>query len=109
MARIRFITIEELLEMQENKENFKLVEVLSEESFKEGHIPEAISIPLDNLKEAANDKFKKTDKIVVYCASYHCHASTKAAKMLLELGYNNTVDFKAGKQGWTDAGLELET
>jgi len=28
--------------------------------------------------------------------------------MLLDMGYNKTVDFKASKKGWTDAGLELE-
>jgi rhodanese-related sulfurtransferase len=26
---------------------------------------------------------------------------------LLEMGYTNVLDYKAGKQGWTSAGLEL--
>ena len=35
MERIRLVSIEQLLEMKENKDNFKLVEVLGEESYKQ--------------------------------------------------------------------------
>ena len=108
MAKVKFVPIESLLEMQENNEDFKLVEVLKEQSYKEGHIPGAINIPVDNLKDEAPKQLKKTDKIIVYCASYQCHASTNAAKTLLARGYNDTVDFKGGKKTWVDAGFELE-
>ena len=108
MAKIKFITVEELLEMIENKEDFKLVEVLRENSYKEGHIPGAINIPVENLKAEAQKHFQKTDKIIVYCASYQCHASTNAARLLLEMGYKNVMDFKGGKKTWVDAGFEPE-
>lgn len=107
MAKIRFITIEQLLEMMGNKEKFKLVEVLGNESYKDGHIPGAISIPLESLSDAEK-QLKKTDKIVVYCASYSCHASTKAAEMLVRMGFKNVLDFKGGKKLWVGSGLELE-
>ena len=107
MAKIKLIPIEQLLEMQENKENFRLIEVLSEESYKEGHIPGAINIPVDKLKGEPGKKFKKTDKIIVYCASYGCHASTNAARILLGMGCKNVLDFKAGKKGWVDGELEM--
>ncbi len=108
MKRIKFISIEQLLEMIENKDEFKLVEVLSEDSYKEGHLPNAVNLPLDNLKDLADKHLKMTDTIVVYCANYHCHASTKAAELLLEMGYNKVFDFKGSKKAWVDAGLELE-
>ncbi len=108
MAKIKFITIEQLLEMMENDEKFKLVEVLHEENFNGGHIPGAINLPLDRLSSLAEKHLKKTDMIVVYCASYACHASTKADNILLDMGYKNVLDFKAGKKGWVDAGLEFE-
>ena len=108
MKRIKFITIDQLLEMIENKDKFKLVEVLSEQSFKQGHLPDAINLPMDRLKELAGKYLKKTDAIVVYCASYTCHASTNAAKMLLSMGYNKVFDFKGSKKAWVDAGFELE-
>jgi len=108
MDKIKFIAIEQLLEMMENKEQFKLVEVLSPESYKEGHIPGAINLPFDKVNELAPKHLKKTDAIIVYCANYHCQASTKATRALLDIGYLHTVDFKAGKQGWENAGLDLE-
>jgi len=108
MRKLRFITMENLLEMLENKAPFKLVEVLAKEEYDKGHIPRAISIPLDELETRAKQKLKKTDTVVVYCASYACHASTKAARRLLDLGYQHVLDFKGGKRWWQHAGLELE-
>ena len=108
MAKIKFITIEQLLEMMTNNQKFKLVEVLDEENFKSGHIPGAINLPIDKLKNLAPKHLKKTDTIVVYCASYACHASTGAAEILLKMGYNKTLDFKGSKKLWVDSGLELE-
>jgi rhodanese-related sulfurtransferase len=107
MRKIKLITMEDLLEMFENKERFKLVEVLAKEQYDKGHIPGAISIPLDELETLAKQKLKKTDTVVVYCASYACHASTKAARRLLDLGYQHILDFKGGKRWWQHAGLEL--
>lgn len=108
MSKLKFTTMETLLEMLENKEKFKLVEVLAKEEYDKGHIPGAINIPLEELEKLAKHKLKKTDAIVVYCSSYTCQASTKAARRLLDLGYSRTLDFKGGKRWWKHAGLELE-
>ena len=108
MKKIILITIEKLLEMKVNNEKFKLVEVLSEESYNEGHIPGAINIPFDKLRSLADKVLEKNDVITVYCGSYSCQRRTKAAKLLLDLGYENTLDFKAGKRGWAHSGLKLE-
>jgi rhodanese-related sulfurtransferase len=108
MRKLQFITMEKLLEMFENKEHFKLVEVLAKEEYWKGHIPGAINIPLDKLETFAKQELTKTETIVVYCAGYTCHSSTKAARELLELGYENILDFKGGKRWWQHAGLELE-
>ena len=108
MKKIILITIEKLLEMKVNNKKLKLVEVLSEESYNEGHLPNAINIPLDELVSLGDKFLEKNDIIVVYCGSYSCQRSTKAARILLELGYENTLDFKAGKRGWVHSGLKLE-
>ena len=108
MPRVEFITIERLLEMRANKEQFTPVEVLSEEEYKSGHIPGAINIPLEKLETLAPKQLGKGDTIVVYCASYSCQASTRATQKLLEMGYSKTIDFKAGKRGWAHAAIELE-
>jgi len=108
MEKIKFITVEELLEMDANGEKFKIVEALSEESYNEAHIPGAVNIPGDKVEELAPKLLEKDDTIVVYCSSYQCEASTSVAKKLLEMGYSKTVDFKAGKKGWVHAGFALE-
>ncbi len=109
MSKLKFITLEDLLEMLENKVDFKLVDALAKAEYEKGHIPGAINIPLDELEKSAKQKLKKSDTIVVYCASYACHASTKTAKKLLNLGYEHVLDFKGGKRWWQHAGFEFET
>lgn len=108
MEKIKFITLEKLLEMKANNESFKLVEVLSEENFESGHLPDAINLPLGKLEDQAKEHLEKNETIVVYCSGYNCNASTEAVKKLQEMDYKKVLDFKAGKTSWTKAELELE-
>ena len=109
MKNINLVPIETVLELKENNEPFILVEVLGAEEFKKGHLPQAVNIPLAELEEKAPAQLKKDVKTIVYCANYHCTASTKAARKLVSLGFKDVLDFKAGKKGWQEAGLELVT
>jgi len=88
--------------MLANKQEFEPVKVLSEEEFRSGHILGAIDTPLDELQDLAKKHLKKTGTIVVYCAS------TNATRILLDIGYRKTLDYKGGKKGWPHAGFELE-
>ena len=115
MPKLKLITLEVLLEMMENKENFKLIETLSLESFSLGHIQGAVNLPTprDTTPEQISVKaeklgINKTDIVITYCASYTCVASTRAARLLLEAGFTNVLDFKASKKGWVDARFELK-
>lgn len=108
MSKLKTITLEKLLEMKKNNEDFKLVEVLKPKAYKKGHIPGAINIPAGELGERAQKELDIDDTIVVYCSSYTCNASPSAAKKLSSMGYENVYDFSAGKTGWKNAGFELE-
>jgi len=108
VQRLKMMTIEELLEKQANDEEFALVDTLPEDSFREGHLPGAVNMPSDEIAQRAEDELDKEATVVMYCAGYTCQASTVAAKKLVEIGYSNVLDFKAGKQGWQKAGFELE-
>jgi rhodanese-related sulfurtransferase len=108
LTHVTFITIEQLLEMIANDETFKLVDVLPEASYRDGHIPNAINIPVSRLAAQAHRFLEKNERIVVYCRGYNCEASTKAARTLLKLGYADTLDFKAGKRGRRQAGFGLD-
>jgi len=107
MYKLKLITIEDLLEMRENGEPHRLVEVLLAEDFMKGHIPEAVSMPVDEIEVLAPKMLKKDETIVTYCSDYSCHASTNAARMLMEMGYSKVLDFKAGKRGWMHSGFPL--
>ena len=107
MAKLKTITIEKILEMQHNKEDFKIVEVLPESAYETKHIEGAINIPAKELGEQAPKQLDKDETIIVYCSNYACNASPAAARKLISMGYKNVYDFSAGKQGWKEAGLPM--
>lgn len=107
-GKLQLITLEKVIEMKENNEDFTLVEVLSSEKYEEGHVPGAINIELDQVRDEAEGKLEKGRTVVVYCGGYACRASTKAAKILMSMGYKDVLDFKGGKPVWKNAGLKLE-
>ena len=109
MKNINIVSREQLLNMIKNKEGFKLAEVLSKEQYAQGHLPSAIFLPIDEIADSAAKIFTdKKEKIVVYCMSFDCHASTTAAQILQGMGYENVLDYKGGKQDWLSGGQNFE-
>lgn len=109
MSDIDTITAQDLKHNLDNGTDLTLVETLPREVFDKEHIPGAINIPVSDIGERAEDLLPKDERIVVYCANTECDASPKAAKKLKDMGYGKVLDFEAGKQGWKDAGYELES
>ena len=105
---VKQISREELIRMCKAGERFTLVDVLSAESYSKEHIAGSISIPLAELEEKAEAMLGKFDTIVVYCASFECQASTKAAQMLMAMGFDNVLDYKGGLKDFKESGLALE-
>jgi rhodanese-related sulfurtransferase len=82
----------------------------SAETYKDGHIPGAVSftsLVKDNKLVAMLPKSRQA-LIVAYCGGPLCGAWQDAAKKLKELGYTNIHHFKDGLKGWKDAGQPLE-
>lgn len=106
---MKTINVEKLKNKIDSDEKFKLVDVLSKESFEGRHIPKSINIPGDDLEDRApKELLDRNEEIIVYCASKTCQASPNAAKKLEELEYTNVIDFEDGLAGWQDAGFEFE-
>jgi rhodanese-related sulfurtransferase len=100
------ITREELKHQLNNGNNVTLVEALPEKYWREGHIPGSIQIDYTEINSKAATLLPNKDaKIVVYCANTECQNSTKAARSLDALGYNNVYEYIEGKQDWVDADL----
>ena len=67
---VRTISRDELYNKIKRGEKFQLVETLPKVTYDHAHLPGAINIPSDKIKEAAATLLPdKTAEIVVYCAS----------------------------------------
>ncbi|MBM3253418.1 MAG: rhodanese-like domain-containing protein [Candidatus Omnitrophica bacterium] len=101
---IKEITYEEFVKIRNSKEVYVLLDVLSTESFNNRHIPGAKSFPLGEINSfSAEKRISKNVRVIVYCASFSCQASTAAAKLLSSFGYK-VLDYKGGLEEWGDKG-----
>ena len=96
-AEYKKITSDEAKKMIETQKVI-VVDVRTLEEYTEGHIPNAISVPLETIENKAEAKLKnKDDLILVYCRSGR--RSREAALKLIEKGYTNVIDF-GGIKDW---------
>ena len=96
-AEYKKITSDEAKKMIETQKVI-VVDVRTLEEYTEGHIPNAISVPLETIENEAEAKLKNKDALIlVYCRSGR--RSREAALKLIEKGYTNVIDF-GGIQDW---------
>lgn len=104
---VREITYEQFQELRGSGEEFILVDVLSPESYENGHIEGAISFPVETIdQKTAPEILKQGVNVVVYCGGFDCIASTTATKKLAELGYR-VLDYKGGLKEWQEKGNRI--
>lgn len=80
-----------------------IVDVRDESEFKEGHIPDAINIPVETFA-VKSEVLPKEKKIVVYCNTGG--RSYTAYRKLMKLAYPNI--FQAMFADWKDSGQQVE-
>jgi rhodanese-related sulfurtransferase len=102
------ISRQQMVDLMKYPGEFTLVDVRDSESYEQEHIKGAISIPLDEIEARADQVLRKEDLIVVYCASFNCMASTKAAEKLITLGFVNVADYKGGMLDYKSVPFALE-
>lgn len=91
-------------------ETITVIEALPPHYYQQGHLPGAINIPHDQIRERAASLLPDQGQaIVVYCANTPCQNSSIAANTLSALGYRNVREYVEGKQDWVEAGLPLES
>jgi rhodanese-related sulfurtransferase len=104
---VREIGYDRFMEIRKSGDEFVVLDVLAEDSFREGHIEGAKNFPVGGMtKESAEKMLKKDARVVVYCGSFLCTASTAAAKKLGALGYT-ILDYKGGLKEWKEKGNAL--
>ena len=66
------ISTRDLKAKLDRKEGIKVVETLAPERYREAHLPGAVNIPPDKIKELAPRVLPSKDaEIVTYCANTH--------------------------------------
>ena len=92
-----------------NQENAVVVDVCPAEEFRKGHIPAAINIPVDQIKEQLGqlEKFRKKDRpIVLSCRSGQ--RASRAATVLRKNEFERVYTLSGGLAAWEKENLPLE-
>jgi rhodanese-related sulfurtransferase len=82
------------------------------EEYAELHIPGALNLPEDKLKEGlaqAVAALAKDRPLVVYCSQESCNAALKVAEALQSLGFTRVSAFMGGFRAWDEAGYPADT
>lgn len=106
---VKMLLREELKAKLDAGEKLVLLNVLSRESFERVRLPNSVNIPLEELEARADKELDKNSEIIVYCASFECHASPDACKILKRLGFGKVAEYSGGIKDWMRAGYPLET
>ena len=92
-----------------NHENAVVVDVCEVEEFKRGHIPNAINIPLKQLKDQLGqlEKFRAKDRpIVLSCRSGQ--RASQAAAVLRKNEFKRVYTLSGGLAAWEKENLPLQ-
>lgn len=93
------ITVSELKELMDNKEDFQLIDVREPHEFDIANLDGEL-IPLSQIPQAI-DKIDKSKKVVIHCRS---GARSGQAVQFLEKsqGFENLYNLKGGILAWSD-------
>lgn len=84
-----------------------VLDVRTPEEYAEGHVPNAINIPHDQIEaHLAELEARKSGPVVLYCKSGR--RAGLAAEALAKAGFTNLLHLTGDMQGWTEAGLPIE-
>ena len=106
----RTISRQDLQAKIERKEPLVILEALPEGHYRKGHLPGALNLPHDHVRDLALELVPdRHTAVVTYCASATCQNSHIAAETLRSMGYTDVSVYAEGKQDWIAAGLPMDT
>jgi len=94
-----------------DKGDVVFVDARASEDYAEGHIPGAVSMPLNEFDERIHaflETYPVSKKIVTYCSGRECEDSHFLAEKLMDAGYTETKIFIDGYPGWEEKGYPVE-
>lgn len=84
---------------------FVFVDVRTPQEYAAGHIPGAINVPVQELAQRLQE-IPHNKRVYVYCEAGV--RASKAARMLVQAGYDNIENVPESMQGWRAAGYPVE-
>ena len=99
------ISMEELLR-RAARDEVTVLDVRPEEEYEAGHLPQAISIPLDQLLERLHE-LPAGIEVVAYCRGPYCLLSVSAMEVLRQNGFK-AFRLEEGYPEWMVRNLRLE-
>jgi rhodanese-related sulfurtransferase len=99
------VILEKLLSLVENGE-VTVLDVRPVEEYRAGHIPGALSIPLDELTRRISE-LPRNREIVAYCRGPYCVLALEAVDVLKQNGIH-AARLREGVLDWKTRGLTLE-
>ncbi len=95
-----------LIQANESKADFVIIDIRTPQELDEGHIENAINI--DFLSESIKNEINKLDKTktyLIYCRSGN--RSRGALSVMVELGFRVVYHLSVGTNGWVEGGFPL--
>ena len=105
-ASLAAVDLEELTRLVTDG-SVTLLDVRPELEYRQGHIPDARSVPVEELEHRLGE-LPRDREIVAYCRGPYCVFSDEAAQLLRTHGFR-VRRFEAGFPDWRAAGLAVAT
>ncbi len=83
-----------------------VLDVRPDEEYRAGHIPGAVSLPLDEIEQRLSE-LERDREIVAYCRGPYCVLAVEAVEVLGEHGFN-AVRIDIGVPEWRSRGYGIE-
>lgn len=89
-----------------------LVDARSDESYRSGHLPGAVSLPLAEFEDRyplVSHLFRPDLTVIVYCSASSCRDADLLAQFLQEQKIGNLLVYRGGFAEWDETGNTVET
>jgi rhodanese-related sulfurtransferase len=104
MSLIQEIEVSELVELRENGETIRVIDIRQPAELNGGIIPGAEALPMHIIPLRINE-FKPGEKLVMVCRSGA--RSAQACMFMQQQGYDNVFNLRGGMIAWAGSGLEI--
>ncbi len=88
-----------------------LLDVRSKDAYENGHLPGALSFPLEDFDQVLPrllDLVKKDSVILAYCSGFECTDSHTFAAQLLALKFTQVQVYAGGFREWQEMGFDTK-